>query len=128
VCGIEFKGGRPGLTISLAGHPPPLFLGSTGEVKALGKEGTLLGGVEDPIFADVSVLLEPNDVPMFFTDGAMDRYDSGTRGLEEHLAAIGGKEDLNAEELADSMVEFVVNRRLARWADDLALLVVKEAK
>jgi sigma-B regulation protein RsbU (phosphoserine phosphatase) len=45
---IELKDGRPGLTISLAGHPPPLFLGATGEVKALGKEGTLLGGVEDP--------------------------------------------------------------------------------
>jgi hypothetical protein len=64
---------------------------------------------------------------MFFTDGAIDRYDSGTRRLEEHLAAIGGTEDLNAQELADSIVELVVKRRPARWAGDLALLVVKVA-
>jgi serine phosphatase RsbU (regulator of sigma subunit) len=103
-----------------------LIVGSTGEVKAFGKEGTLLGGFADPTFNDESVLLQPGEVVMFFTDGAMDRYDSGTRGLEEHLAAVGStKEDLNAHDLARSLEEFVVSRRPARWADDLAILTLR---
>jgi serine phosphatase RsbU (regulator of sigma subunit) len=123
---LVFKEGTPCLTISLAGHPQPLVVGPPGEVKAVGKEGTLLGGFADPTFSDESVVLQPGEVVMFFTDGAMDRYDSGTRGLEEHLSAIGAmKEDLNAHELAKRLEEFVVSRRPARWADDLAILTLR---
>lgn len=123
---LVFKEETPCLTISLAGHPQPLVVGSAGEVKAFGKEGTLLGVFEDPTFSDESILLQPGEVVMLFTDGALDRYDTGTRGLEEHLAAVGAsKEDLNADELAKSLEEFVVSRRPARWADDLAILAAR---
>jgi GAF domain-containing protein len=123
---LVFKDETPCLTISLAGHPQALVVGPAGEVKAFGKEGTLLGGFADATFSDESVLLQPGEVVMFFTDGALDRYDTGTRGIEEHLAEVGaGKEDLNAHDLAKSLEEFVVKRRPARWADDLAILALK---
>ena len=103
-----------------------MVIGSAGEVKAFGKEGTLLGGFKDATFSDESVLLLPGEVVMFFTDGALDRYDTGTRGLEEHLAEVGApKEDLNAHELAKGLEEFVVSRRPAQWADDLAILTLR---
>jgi serine phosphatase RsbU (regulator of sigma subunit) len=123
---LVFNEETPCLTISLAGHPQPLIIGSAGEVKSFGREGTLLGGFKDPTFSDESVLLQPGEVVMFFTDGALDRYDTGTRGLEEHLAQVGAaKEDLDAHELAKSLEEFVVSRRPARWADDLAILALR---
>jgi GAF domain-containing protein len=123
---LVFKEGTPCLTISLAGHPQALVVGSAGEVKAFGKEGTLLGGFADATFSDESILLQPGEVVMFFTDGALDRYDTGTRGIEVHLAEVGaGKEDLNAHDLAKSLEDFVVSRRPARWADDLAILALK---
>ncbi len=65
---------------------------------------------------------------MFFTDGAMDRYDSGTRGVKEQLAAVGSSKDLKADELANRMEEFVSQRCPARWAEDLALLVLRVAE
>lgn len=56
-------------TVSRAGHPLPLLLRHKGEAQWLDPEGAMLGIIEDEVYEDQTVQLNPGDRLMFYSDG-----------------------------------------------------------
>ena len=113
------------LTISLAGHPPPLRRGPDG-VETLGAAGTLLGVYERLELHNVTQRLQPGDLVLFYTDGVTERRRDGEQFGEQRLADVlsgfdhGGSacELLRAVERA--LAEFVPDAQ-----DDVAMLALR---
>lgn len=57
------------VTVSRAGHPPPLILRSEGALEPLQGDGPLLGIFPDEPFTDASTTLRPGDRLFLYTDG-----------------------------------------------------------
>jgi sigma-B regulation protein RsbU (phosphoserine phosphatase) len=60
------------------GHNPPFLVRSDGTVHRLPKvKGTLVGGMEDMVFEEGSVDLEPSDTLFLYTDGVTEAMNPG---------------------------------------------------
>lgn len=58
---------------SIAGHPKPYCVGSSGHsIQEIGETNLLLGFTEDATYDNVSVPLTPGDTVVFYTDGVVD--------------------------------------------------------
>jgi serine phosphatase RsbU (regulator of sigma subunit) len=116
-------GELPRLTIALAGHPPPLLLDASGEVRQVGRAGTLLG-VFDPVKVhEIELSLAPGQTLLLYTDGVLDAGRAiapiGEQGLID-LCAEGAA--LTLEELLGSIEESALGRAAGELRDDIALL------
>ncbi len=109
--------------IILAGHPPPYQL-HDGEPRAVGRFGPLLGAYAQPEWQPSTVVLEPGDQLVLYTDGVTDTVGESDRFGEERLsetlrAATEAADAVSAIELA------LTNFAGGRQADDTAVLVVE---
>jgi PAS domain S-box-containing protein len=117
------RGARVG--IASGGHPLPLVLRVDGSVEPVGAPGTLLGVVPDPDLEDRSLLLEPGDALVFYTDGVIEsRGDSSLdeRRLAELVATCAGA---GADAIAAKVEEAAVLSQGGRPRDDIAVLVLR---
>jgi serine phosphatase RsbU (regulator of sigma subunit) len=113
------------LVVACAGHPPPVVLRNGRGSALLGHPGSLLGIFEDPSFVERSVVLEPGDSAVFYTDGV-------TEGnpvrritpdeLADLLAPHGGK---GPDQVALEVERAAVGSDAAALRDDLAVLVAQ---
>ena len=114
------------LTLSLAGHCPPLVLRATGVVQPVGRLGTALGLFDHPDLHDSSILLAPGDLLCAFTDGLLEarrgRDMFGTDRVEAILSRHGNRP---VDELAAELLEAARSFHGGDLTDDLALLIVK---
>lgn len=55
-----------------AGHPPPIYLASSGEVERLSEGGSVLGPIPDATYDRGFVRLSPGDVVVLYTDGVVE--------------------------------------------------------
>lgn len=114
-------------TVASAGHPLPLVLRASGEVRTAAEPQTLLGVVEDETYTSGSFELRPGDSLLCVTDGVTERrcgprqFDDGD-GLATALAGCAG---LNAQLIADRIRELVHEFGEKPPEDDLALLVLQ---
>lgn len=116
---LEAATGR--LTISVGGHPLPLLRTSrTGEVRAVGRLGTLLGLFPDPELEDVTIELHQGDTLLLYTDGALDERAAIPEGrIADALARWGNQEArVVADEVDRARPEDVPR-------DDAALVVLR---
>ena len=117
-----------GLSVSLsaAGHPPPVLVRPDGQAFFVGTSGSLLGVFADIDVPEDEVLLEPGDALVFYTDGVTERR-SGNRMLGDEgllaicAAAAGSTADAFAGRLEQGVRDF--GDEASR--DDLAVLVVR---
>jgi sigma-B regulation protein RsbU (phosphoserine phosphatase) len=65
------------LTFARGGHPNPLLLPATGELRTLEAEGSLLGIFPDDAFEQSSVQLSPGDRVLLYSDGIEQVYSLG---------------------------------------------------
>jgi serine phosphatase RsbU (regulator of sigma subunit) len=118
--------GGVAMTVSLAGHPPPLRLSAAGEVERVGGPGTLLGAVPDPSLSDSTVGLEPGDAVLLYTDGLTDAYAPDRVVTEGQLiAALEGLAGRSAEQIARGIQDAVLTGGQDDPRDDLMVLVVR---
>jgi PAS domain S-box-containing protein len=122
---MEQARGRTRLSVALAGHPPPLWIGG-GEVSLVGEHGTLLG-VLDPIDVGLtSVEIGPGDTLLLYTDGLPDAGVAGGQLGEEGMIELCRKAP---RETLDGMLEHIERTALdhaeGSLRDDLALLGVR---
>ncbi|MEU8249128.1 SpoIIE family protein phosphatase [Nonomuraea sp. NPDC048916] len=120
---------RPGvfsLTVSLGGHPQPLRVRANGEVTPIGCPGTVLGLFDDVTVCDETVELAPGDAVLLFTDGVTEARD-GTDLFDEHrlTSLLAGARALDAQGIADRIVEAVLAFQDGLSSDDIALFVLK---
>ena len=123
---VPFDGGVS-CTLASAGHPLPLLLGPTGEVREVARSQTLLGVVEDATYTAETFELHPGDTVLCVTDGVTERR-SGHRQFDddEGLAgALAGCAGLSAELIAERIRRIVHEFGEKPPEDDLALLVLQ---
>ena len=115
------------LTLSLAGHHPPLIGRAAEATEQVGHYGTALGLIETPELYDASVMLGPGDTLCLFTDGLVEARDGAELFGAERAAAVldecarRGIDDM-AGELVRAARGFHHSDELA---DDLAVLMLR---
>lgn len=119
------RDGGLGLTVSVAGHPPPLIIRSGGTIEALTTDGALLGVWEEPGLGETAAELRPGDRLVLYTDGVLEAHVPDgpfEEGLQRALS------QLPAQSSADtiSSLQRVLDLDSGRSArDDTAILVVQ---
>ncbi len=114
---------RTGLTVALAGHPPPLVIDGDGRAAPVGRPGTLLG-VFDPVRVhEVELELSQGQTLLLYTDGVLDagRMSAplGERGLLELCREARG---LGLGEMLERIEAAALQRAEGARRDDIALL------
>jgi serine phosphatase RsbU (regulator of sigma subunit) len=114
------------VTLTLAGHHPPLVLRATGEVDEVGRLGTALALFDDSDLYDTALELAPGEVLCALTDGLVEARRAsdmfGSHRVAEMLRRHG---DLPVDELAAWICESVRAFHGDQLQDDLALLLIR---
>ncbi len=135
-CTLVYAVARPDprgidLTLSLAGHHPPLLLRTgAGRVEPVGSFGTAIGLLEEPELHDATTRLSPGDMLCLFTDGLVEARSGaelfGSEGVAEVML---GDRARSPEELADALVAAArAFHQDPRLSDDLAILVLRAGR
>jgi serine phosphatase RsbU (regulator of sigma subunit)/PAS domain-containing protein len=126
--GVERAGDGAGLDIvvSVAGHPLPLLVSASGEVREVGRFGQLLG-VDEPHHAtDVRDRLEPGDMLVLYTDGVVEARGPGGLFGEDRLQALLGELAGQAPtRVAQRIESAVLAASGGRPRDDLAVVALR---
>jgi PAS domain S-box-containing protein len=122
---VEPLAAHAALTVTLAGHPPPLLIDPSGARSQLGTPGTLLG-VLDPIeVTEVAVELRPGQTLLLYTDGLPEAGRStglDDQSLFEVSDAVGHS---SLGELLELLEEGALQRANGSLRDDIALLAIR---
>jgi PAS domain S-box-containing protein len=112
-----------GLQIVCAGHPSPLLVAADGDVRPVGRPGTLLGAFAEGRWTVADVALGAGDALVLYTDGVTDTRGPdgrfGTERLETLLRAIG---PADAETIAGGIDAAL--QEFGEQRDDVAVLVL----
>ncbi|HHX38542.1 MAG TPA: SpoIIE family protein phosphatase [Armatimonadetes bacterium] len=111
---------------TVAGHPPPLhWRSATGDIRPLQVTGTALGVLPEPRIQVCEMVLDPSDVLLIYTDGAVEARDDegellGIDGLSRLLAQ---HSSLPPREMVNQIAADIIDRCDMR--DDMTLIAVK---
>jgi PAS domain S-box-containing protein len=127
-CGLlRLTDGRAELSASCGGHPLPIVARPTGDVEMLDCRGTLLG-LRGPVrLQDQTIRLDPGDVMVLYTDGAIEahRTTDDLFGEQRMADIVGSSASLGADEIADRILAAVVAFGPSEPRDDIAIVVAK---
>jgi len=113
------------VTLTLAGHHPPLVLRTTGEVEEVGRLGTALALFAEPELHDTTVEVAPGEVLCAFTDGLVEaRHGHDMFGSERVAELLHSHGHLPVDVLAATISGAVRTFHGNRLTDDLALLLI----
>lgn len=108
------------------GHPPPLLIDAKGAVRPLGADGTAIGLFPEPDLTDTELELGPGETLVLYTDGVLEaRGADGTWGDDLIDASLAGSSEREAGEVADGLVNAVIDLTEGTPNDDVAVLVLR---
>ncbi len=114
------------VTMSSAGHPPPLVVPADGEPRPMATSGSLLGVLAAPRLSDTQLVLGPGDALIGFTDGVTEaRRDDEFFGDDGLLASVQRYRGRGAEGLVLGVVDDVLAFQNQRPRDDVAVVVIR---
>jgi PAS domain-containing protein len=114
------------LSLSLAGHHPPLVLRRDGRVEPVGELGTVLGLFERPDLRDSHLTLAPGELICLFTDGLVEARDGDEFFGSDRVATfLQEHAEQSPEDIADALVADVRRFHGGDLVDDLALLLLR---
>ena len=118
---IEVGDGRTRLSIASAGHPLPVLVRPGRKLDPVGTPGSMLGIIDDPLFADVELDLGAGEALVLYTDGVSERGHENVflEDDDEMASAIRGAPD--AAGIVSSVEAILARQRLA---DDAAVLAI----
>lgn len=117
------------VTMTQAGHPPPLHLSrETGEITSIGNGGMPVGLLEDATFSSVSCQLEAGDRLLVYSDGTVECTDGEANlyGTERMVNRSKALKDESAQEMCNKL-----DQDFCQWNgdkpfdDDVSLLVIE---
>ncbi len=117
-------------TYTNAGHEPALLVSKT-QCTLLDTKGFPLGGMEETIFEEKKVKLQPNDTLFLFTDGIIESKNKrgtifGLKRLKEQLKKTRLlKPDQIIQKIIETVKEF---SHVTQMEDDMTLVCVKHSK
>lgn len=113
------------VAMALGGHPPPLLVRAGGSVEPAGTPGRLLGPFPEWRGTASTVLLQPGDLMLCYTDGLTEARRNGEQFGERRLMdALAQFATLGVEALIKS-VEAEVIAFAGELSDDLAMLAFR---
>ena len=130
-CTLVYALVRPGeagleITLSLAGHHPPLVTRSDGRVEPVGELGTALGLLDTAELSDARFVLGAGESVCLFTDGLVEaRRGNELFGEERVVDILRRLPHQTLQQLADELVEAPRDFHGPRLADDLAVLLLR---
>lgn len=114
------------LTISCAGHPPPLLLRADGNVERVAAPGRVLGPFSELASVDRVVRLDPGDALLLYTDGVTDaRGPDGFFGDERLQAALAACAGSSADDTVKAIEGSLRDFHGGRPRDDIAFVVLR---
>jgi PAS domain S-box-containing protein len=123
---LERNGDGHRFDFASGGHPLPLVLRARSEGGEVGIPGTLLGIVPDPDLTDDRVVLRPGDALVLYTDGVTDSAAPARITTAPDLAAaVGSPAGLDADSIAERVMQTALASAGAEPRDDIAILVLK---
>jgi PAS domain S-box-containing protein len=127
VCGLlrVLPGGAAEIVLAAAGHPPPYVRRRDGRVEDTVRPGALLGALPGPVPSETTVVLEPGDVIVLYTDGVTEaRGPRGEQLGEAGLAAALAHAEPTAAAVAAAIEHRAVEFSAGRPTDDIAVLAI----
>jgi serine phosphatase RsbU (regulator of sigma subunit) len=116
------------IVLTNGGHPPPVVLRANGDVEAVDARGPVIGVLEDPVFEDTEIVIEPGDAIIAYTDGVLDAGAPDrllqTSALAEVAAANAGG---SSAELAEALERLALDVSDGSPRDDIAVLVLRRS-
>lgn len=114
------------MVLSLAGHPPPLFVGVDETPQEIGEPGTILGAFDEAPSHVTKHRLAAGDTLLFYTDGLVELSSSepgvdARATLADRLRSWHGA----SPDQIVSMIERLLEVRADDVRDDVAVLVVR---
>ena len=111
-------------TLSSGGHPRPLLLRAGAAPEWFGPEGSLVGVLEAPTFAEASTDLRSADALVLYTDGVTEGRRNGEFYGEARLASIVQHAAPSAAAITDALVADVVSFQRDAPRDDIAVVTI----
>jgi len=120
-------------TSTNAGHNPPLLLHSDGEIEYLSEGGLILGFQPDVHYDQQTVMIEPGEVIVLYTDGITEAADPSSEmvsddqfGVERLLDVVRDNSLGSAREIQAAILEAIANHtRNSPQFDDITLVIIK---
>jgi phosphoserine phosphatase RsbU/P len=120
------EGAGARLSISCAGHPPPLLLRAEGDVESLPCRGRVLGPFPDLASVDRIVQLDPGDALLLYTDGVTDARNAdgffGEERLRDTLISCAGS---SADDIVTTLDRALNEFHGGKPRDDIAFVVLR---
>lgn len=114
------------LSVTLAGHPQPVLVSAAGDVRQLGRPGTLLGVIDPIEISEAAYELDDGDTLLLYTDGLPEAGRSGLQlGEERVLELCSSAPELSLEAFLARVEAAAVQRADGRPRDDIALLALR---
>jgi sigma-B regulation protein RsbU (phosphoserine phosphatase) len=112
-------------TVCSAGHPLPLWRGVEGAVAPAGFAGSLLGIFPEVALHEDAVDLVSGTTLVLYTDGIIEARVDGELFGEARLGQLVAAGAATAQELADRILDRVVEYQAGDTADDAAVVVLR---
>ncbi len=114
------------LTLTRAGHPPPLLL-RDGSIEEIGEPGKAIGVFPELDLEDHYMQLVPGDILVLYTDGVTEARspDGAFFGDERLRSLLVSCADLDAATTAQRIREAVLKHKGGSPSDDVAILVLR---
>ncbi|HEY4396326.1 MAG TPA: GAF domain-containing SpoIIE family protein phosphatase, partial [Acidimicrobiia bacterium] len=120
------EGAGARLSISCAGHPPPLLLRAAGDVESVPCRGRVLGPFPDLVSEDRTVELDSGDSLLLYTDGVTDARNAagffGEERLRETLISSAGA---SADDIVKTLDRALNEFHGGKPRDDIAFVVLR---
>lgn len=118
------------LTYSLAGHQSGILLRRDGTNQLLATEGIPVGIFSDTVYVEQSVVLDPGDRVILFTDGVTEarNHEGEMFGNDRILAAAVDCRDRTVAELLTTIQERVAQHSAGEDCDDIAVLILETSE
>ncbi len=120
---VEPRDGQAHLTVTLAGHPPPILVPEEGEPRQVGTPGTLLGVLDSIKVSEVQLELTPGQTLLLYTDGVPEAGPTGRQLGEQGLLDVCAEAPgLSVEGLLERIERAAMEQAVGSLRDDIALL------
>jgi sigma-B regulation protein RsbU (phosphoserine phosphatase) len=111
-----------------AGHNPPLLRRADGTVEALEPDGAAIGLLEEAEYEEQSLVLEPGDLVLLYTDGAVEAAGARQRqfGQERLHSVLAGWTGGSARDLVEEvLLEIRAHTGEQPQRDDITMLAMR---
>ncbi len=122
---LHRAGPRWSLTLACGGHPLPLVLAATGELRQVGLPGSLIGILPEVALADDELWMEPGDLLVVNTDGVTESRRQGGEFFGEHRLRQVVLEAASTAHPAQHVLDEALGFQGGRARDDIAVLSIR---